>query len=86
MEKFLAVVFDFEKFRPYLIGSHAFVHTDLAALKHIFSKKDAKLRLLRWVLLLQEFGCEIRDRKGYENLVFDRPSRIILQKESESSI
>jgi len=69
-----------------LIGSHVIVHTDHATLKHIFSKKDAKPRLLRWVLLLQEFDCEIQDRKGSENLVVDHLSRIVLQKESESTI
>jgi len=46
-KEFLAVVFDFEKFHPYTIGSHVIIHTDHAALKHLFSKKDGKLRLLR---------------------------------------
>ena len=82
----LAVVFGFENFWPYLIRSHVIVHTDHAALEHLFSKKDAKPRLLRWILLLQEFDCEIRDRKGSENLVADHLSQIILQKESESTI
>ena len=81
-KKFLAVVFGFEKFQPYGIGSHVIVHTDHAALKHLFSKKDAKPRLIRWFLLLQEFDCEIRDRKGSENLVADHLFRIIVESET----
>jgi len=58
-KEFLTVVLGFEKLRPYFIGSHVIVHIDHVALKHIFSKKDAKPRLLRWILLLREFDCEI---------------------------
>ena len=58
-KEFLAVVFAYKNLRPYLIGSHVIVHTDHATLKHLFSKKDAKPRLIRWILLLQEFDCEI---------------------------
>ncbi|PKA45841.1 hypothetical protein AXF42_Ash021654 [Apostasia shenzhenica] len=61
---FLAVVFAFEKFRSYLLGPQVIVYTDHSALKYLLSKKDAKPKLLYWILLLQEFNCEIRDRKG----------------------
>ncbi|GJU88859.1 reverse transcriptase domain-containing protein [Tanacetum coccineum] len=52
------------------------VYTDHSALKYLVSKQDAKLRLLRWVLLLQEFDIIIRDKKGSENLAADHLSRL----------
>ncbi|GJR81849.1 DNA-directed DNA polymerase [Tanacetum coccineum] len=47
-----AVVFSFDKFRPYLILSKTVVYTDHSALKY------------RWVLLLQGFNIKIKDKKG----------------------
>ncbi|GJR53254.1 reverse transcriptase domain-containing protein [Tanacetum coccineum] len=47
-----------------------------SALKYLFNKQDAKPRLLRWILLLQEFTIEIRDKKGAENLAADYLSRL----------
>ena len=71
-----AVVFAFEKFRPYLVGSKVIVHNDHAALRYLMQKKDAKPRLLRWILLLQEFDNEIKDKGGGGNGVADHLSRI----------
>jgi len=76
-KEFLAVIFALEKFRAYLIGSHVIVYTDYSALKHLLHKKDAKPRLVRWILLVQEFDREFRDKKGSENLVADHLSRIV---------
>nr|YP_004927554.1 orf141 [Brassica carinata]YP_009228092.1 hypothetical protein AYB38_gp56 [Brassica nigra]AEH43568.1 orf141 [Brassica carinata]AJD85453.1 hypothetical protein BniMp022 [Brassica nigra] len=61
----LAVVFAFEKFRSYLVGSKVIVHTDHAALRYLLAKKDAKPRLLRWILLLQEFHLVIKAFLGW---------------------
>ncbi|GKC46600.1 reverse transcriptase domain-containing protein [Tanacetum coccineum] len=55
----LAVVYAFEKFWPYLVLSKSIVYTDHSALKYLMNKQDAKPRLLRWVLLLQEFDITI---------------------------
>nr|GFB08529.1 reverse transcriptase domain-containing protein [Tanacetum cinerariifolium] len=62
-KEMLAVVYAFEKFRSYLIMNKSIVHTDHSALKYLFAKKDAKARLLRWVLLLQEFDFKVLDTK-----------------------
>ncbi|GJV30766.1 reverse transcriptase domain-containing protein [Tanacetum coccineum] len=72
----LAVVYAFEKFRPYLVLSKRILYADHSALKYLLSKQDAKPRLLRWVLLLQEFNITIRDKKGTENLAADHLSRL----------
>ncbi|GKC08236.1 reverse transcriptase domain-containing protein [Tanacetum coccineum] len=52
------------------------VYTDHLALKYLLAKQDAKPRLLRWILLLQEFNVIIRDKKGAENLAADHLSRL----------
>nr|GFA47142.1 reverse transcriptase domain-containing protein [Tanacetum cinerariifolium] len=70
-KELLAVVYAFEKFRPYLVLSKTIVYTDHSALKYLLTKQDAKPRLLRWILLLQEFDVKIRDKKGAENLAAD---------------
>ncbi|XP_070022083.1 uncharacterized protein [Nicotiana sylvestris] len=75
-KELLAIVFAMEKFRPYLMGAKVIVHTDHATLRYLMTKKDSKARLMRWVLLLQEFDLEIVDRKGSENQVADHLSRL----------
>ena len=65
-KEILAVIFAFEKFRSYLLGSKVIMYTDHATLKYLMNKKDSKPRLIRWVLLFQEFNIEIRDNKGSE--------------------
>ncbi|XP_073060049.1 uncharacterized protein [Primulina eburnea] len=52
------------------------VFTDHSALKYLLAKKEAKPRLLRWILLLQEFALEIKDKKGVKNVVADNLSRL----------
>ncbi|GJT93710.1 reverse transcriptase domain-containing protein [Tanacetum coccineum] len=75
-KEMLAVVYAFEKFRSYLILNKSVVYTDHSALKYLFAKKDSKARLLRWVLLLQEFTFKVIDTKGAENLAADHLSRL----------
>ncbi|GJT11824.1 reverse transcriptase domain-containing protein [Tanacetum coccineum] len=75
-KEMLAVVYAFEKFRSYLILNKSIVYTDHSALKYLFAKKDSKARLLRWVLLLQEFKFKVIDTKGAENLMADHLSRL----------
>ncbi|RVW84631.1 Retrovirus-related Pol polyprotein from transposon opus [Vitis vinifera] len=63
-KELLAVVFALDKFCAYLVGSFIIVFIDHSALKYLLTKQDAKARLIRWILLLQEFDLQIRDKKG----------------------
>ena len=82
-KELLAVIFSLDKFRPYLTLNKIVVYIDHAAIRHLINKKDAKPRLIRWVLLLQEFDIEILDKKGSKNLVADHLSRLQLIEEDE---
>ncbi|GKF22331.1 reverse transcriptase domain-containing protein [Tanacetum coccineum] len=75
-KELLAVVLSFDNFCQYLVLSKTVVYTDHSALKYLFSKKDAKPRLIRRVLLLQGFDIEIKDKKGVKNLAADHLSRL----------
>jgi hypothetical protein len=75
-KELLAVIFAFEKFRSYIVNLKVIVYTDHAAIKYLLAKKDAKPRLIRWILLLQKFDVEICDKKGVENVVADHLSRM----------
>nr|GEU98537.1 retrovirus-related Pol polyprotein [Tanacetum cinerariifolium] len=75
-KEMLAVVYAFENFRSYLIMNKSIIYTDHSALKYLFAKKDAKARLLRWILLLQEFDFKVIYTRGAENYAADHLSRL----------
>ena len=80
-KELLSVVYVMETFHPYLLCSKVIVYIDHSALKHLLEKKDAKPRLIRWVLLLQEFDLKIKDKVGAENVVADHLSRLVVESE-----
>uniref|UniRef100_A0A151UIA9 Retrovirus-related Pol polyprotein from transposon 17.6 n=1 Tax=Cajanus cajan TaxID=3821 RepID=A0A151UIA9_CAJCA len=75
-KEIFAIVFALDKFRSYFLGSRVVVFTDHVTLKYLLKKADSKLRLIRWMLWLQEFDLDIRDRSRVQNLVADHLSRI----------
>ena len=77
-KELLTIVYALDKFRAYLIGENIIIFTDHSALKYLLTKQNAKARLIRWVLLLQEFNLQIRDKKGVENVVVDHLSRLTI--------
>ena len=87
-KEMLAMVFACEKFRPYILGSYVIIHTDHVAIKYLMAKKEANPRLIRWVLLLQEFDLKIKDKKGCDNVIADHLSRVekTIVKEEEKEI
>ena len=77
-KELLAMVYALDKFLSYLIGSEIVIFTDHSTLKYLLTKQNAKARLIRLVLLLQEFDLQIRDKKGVENIVVDHLSRLTI--------
>ncbi|GJW27686.1 reverse transcriptase domain-containing protein [Tanacetum coccineum] len=82
-KELLAVVYAFEKFWPYLVLSKTIVYTYHSVVKYLLAKQDAKPRLLRWILLLQEFDVIIRDKKVAENQAADHLFRLKSPYKSE---
>ena len=72
------MVYALDKFRAYLIRSDIVIFTNHSALKYLLTKQNAKARLIRCVLLLQEFNLQIRDKKGVKNVVSDHLSRLTI--------
>ena len=77
-KELLAMVYALDKFCTYLVGADIIIFTDHSTLKYLLTKKNAKARLIRWVLLLQEFNLQIRDQNGVENVVVDHLSRLTI--------
>ena len=83
-KELLEVVYALDKFRAYLVGSDIVIFTDHSALKYLLTKQNEKARLILWVLLLQEFNLQIKDKKGVENIVADHLSRLTIAHDTHS--
>ncbi|GJY94974.1 reverse transcriptase domain-containing protein [Tanacetum coccineum] len=75
-KELLAVVYAFEKFWSYLVLSKSIVYTNHSAIKYLFAKKDAKERLMRWILLLQEFELISETKRNQKISSADHPLRL----------
>ena len=83
-KELLVVVYALEKFQAYLVGADIVIFTDHSALKYLLTKQNAKARLIRWVLLIQEFNLQIKDKKGVDNVVADHLSRLTIAHNTHS--
>ncbi|CAN6583444.1 unnamed protein product [Malus baccata var. baccata] len=82
LQKDVPFKFDEEyKFRSYLLSTKVIIYSDHATLKYLLTKKEAKPSLIRWMLLLQKFDIEIRDKKGSENAVADHLSHMVHEED-----
>jgi len=77
-KELLAVVHSLNKFRHYIIGYQKFVSIDRAAIKYLMNKLYVNARIIRWLLLLQQFDLTIVDKSGKENVVVEFLSRMNL--------
>ncbi|XP_021754937.1 uncharacterized protein LOC110720244 [Chenopodium quinoa] len=85
-KEMLVAVFAMDKFRSYLVCSKVIVYMDHVAVHYLMSKKYAKPRLICWVILLQHFDMEMRDKKGAENYVADHLSRLPFENKDDVPI
>eukprot|EP00253_Pinus_taeda_P011333 PITA_11333 len=85
-KEFLAVVHSLNKFRHYITGYQKFVHTDHAAIRYLMNKPDVNARIIRWLLLLQQFDLTIVDKRGKQNVVADFLSRLDLPAGEEGTV
>lgn len=70
----------------YIIGYQNFVHIDHVTIKYLMNKCDVNAKIIKWLLLLQQFYLTIIDKLGKENVVVDFLSRITLPTDDEDMV
>ena len=85
-KEFLAVVHSLNKFRHYITGYQTFVHIDHVVVRYLMNKHDVNSRIIRWLLLLQQFDLTIVDKPGKENVVVYFLSRLDLSVGEEGTV
>lgn len=68
-KELLVVVHSLNKFRNYIIGYQVFVHNDHVSIKYIMNTIDVNSRIIRCLLLLQQFDLIVIDKPRKENVV-----------------
>ena len=71
----LAVRYFTEYYRCYLLGKKFLIRTDHQALKWLFSMKEPKNRIARWIEALSEFDFSVEHRAGQKHGNADAMSR-----------
>ena len=85
-KELIAVVHSLNKFRYYITGYQTFAHIDHAAIRYLMNKPDVNTRIIRWLLLLQQFDLTIVDKPGKENVVANFLSRLDLSAGEEGMV
>ena len=85
-KEMLAIVHALNKFRHYVTRYQTFVHTEYASIKYLMNKLDFNARIIRWLLLLQQFDLNIVDKPGKDNVVADFLSRLALPTGEEGMV
>lgn len=85
-KELLAIVHSLNKFKHYITSYQTFVHTDHATIRYLRNKPDVNARIIRWLLLLQQFDLTIVNKPGKENVVVDFLSRLDLPAGEEGMV
>ena len=75
-KELLAIVWAVQRLRQYLLGRKFIIQTDHQALTWLFNVKNPNSRLVRWIVILEEYTYEIEYKKGKENIAADALSRM----------
>ena len=84
-KELLGITYVLQKLRKYLLGRHFTLYTDSNAVKWLFTKKDISAKHSRYILLLQDFPCEVVHVSGKRNVVADILTRYPLQEAPSNS-